>query len=395
MSNRNYIRSKVIELLLRRGHMTRPEGVRLFGVRAASLFEAIDSLKAEGVIREPERQGRRTGRRAPLLEFAPDHLWCVGLDFQEECTIGVVVNMAGEVQCTVERPSGGRETAEACWADIHRVIDELRECCGAAWSRVRGIGLADPGLVDRTQGVSLRAVNLPGWRDIPSRQTLEERYGLQASIWPDCAVHTYMEYVQRQEAIGGGSLFYMGLGTGVGGGFVRDGKCFYGDSNLAMEIGHVVVNPDGPLCQCGNRGCLEAYAGKNGIRRRVEETLSSGVNTLLALEDFSLARFAEAVRQDKAALLIATEAAEYVGRALSTLVTLLNPTWVVLGNELTAWGDLLLDAVRRNLASNCFPRALEGLHLEISTLPRTAAARGAALMLRNDLLCKEFSILSE
>ena len=392
MSNRSYIRSKVIERLLRRGQMTRPEAVRLFGVRAASLFEAIDSLKSEGVIVEPDRQGRRTGRRAPQLSFAPDHFWCVGIDFQEECTLGVVMDMAGEVKHTAERPSGGRDTAEACWADIHAVVDRLRSLCGDDWARVRGIGFADPGLVDRTHGVSLRAVNLPGWREIPSQQTLEERHGLKARIWPECAVHTYMEYVQRQEVIGGGSLFYMGLGTGVGGGFIRDGECFYGDSNLAMEIGHVVVNPDGPMCQCGNRGCLEAYAGKNGIRRRIEETLSSGVNTLLTLEDFSLARFAEAVRRDKAALLIATEAAEYVGRALSTLVTLLNPSWVVLGNELTALGDLLLDAVRRSLASNCFPRALQGLHLEISTLPRTDAARGAALMLRNTLLREEFAV---
>ena len=89
MSNRSLLQSQLIALLLRYGSVTRPECVRELGVRAASLLEAINALKASGLVVEPERHGRRTGRKAPRLELSPDHLWCAGVDFREEQVLGV------------------------------------------------------------------------------------------------------------------------------------------------------------------------------------------------------------------------------------------------------------------------------------------------------------------
>lgn len=392
MTNRETICQQLVSLLVEQGSTTRPQCIDRLGVRAASLLEAIDHLKTLGLLQEPSRVGMRTGRRAPRLEFAPDYFWTVGIDFQEERVLGVVSDLSGVARHSVEIPGRGRDTVEECWRDIHEAMGRLKKACGADWKRVRGIGFADPGLVDMTMGRSIRAVNLAGWRDVPTQRVLEERYGIPTKLWPECAVRTHAEYLQRRGRLEG-TLFYIGLGRGVGGGFIRNGECFFGDGNLAMEIGHVVVKPNGPLCQCGNRGCLEAFAGKNGIRRMVEETLRSDVNTSLDLQDFSLEKFVRCVKEDKPAYLIACEVSEYVGRALATVVTLLNPSCIVFGDELTGLGDLLLDTVRRNLEFYCFPGSLKNLSLEISTLPPGETAREAALLVRNDLLKKEFGRL--
>ena len=385
MSNRSMLQSQLIGLLLRYGAVTRPECVRALGVRPASLLEAINALKASGLVSEPERHSRRTGRRAPRLELSPDHLWCAGVDFREDRVLGVVADMAGNARFTAEVAGGSRATPAQCWAAIREALARLRAACGDEWSRVKGIGFADPGLVDIARGVSRRAVNLPGWRDIATTAELERAYGLPAGLWPECAVTTHMESLQRGRDFHG-SLFYLGMDNGIGGGFIRDGEVFFGDRNLAMEAGHIVVAPDGPLCQCGNRGCLEAIAGKNGIRRRIQETLASGVNTILTLEDFSIERFAACVPRDKAAHLIATELCESIGRALATVVTLLNPSCIVLRGGLTGLGDFLLANVRRVLTAYCFPGALEHLALEISALGPYDTARGAAILMRNQLL---------
>ena len=391
MSSLEALKSKIVGLILQRGSVTRPECQSQLGVRAASLLEAIDELKKCGVISEPERHGRRTGRKAPQLSLSADYFWTVGVEFRCNYVRGGVVDMSGRLLHSVMFEGGPRSCESDCWSDIYKAVNFLKEACGGDWNHVRGIGFADPGLGDIASGRSGRAVNIPGWRGIATRDILEREYGVPVGIWPECSAGTFMEYLKHGGEMHGG-LFYMGMDTGIGGGYIKDGHCFFGDGNLAMEVGHLVVKPDGPLCQCGNRGCLEAIAGKNGISRRVQETLQSGVNTSLSLEDFSITRFTECARSDKAAMLIATEICESLGNALSAVVTLLNPTYIILHGELTGLGDFLTDNVMRVLNTNCFPSSLEKLHLELSTLEEFDIVRGAALMLRNNILEKEFGI---
>ena len=153
-----------------------------------------------------------------------------------------------------------------------------------------------------------------------------------------------------------------------------------------MEIGHIVIAPNGPLCQCGNRGCLEAVAGETGIRRKIREVLNSGVDTELSLDNFSLAEFVECAKYDKAAKIIANEVCDSIGTALAVAVALLNPSMIVLSGELTRLGAVLTNAVSRSLSMNCFAGSLKDLRIELSTLAPIDTARGAALLMRNSLL---------
>lgn len=385
MRKKDRLGSEITEIFLMRGSASRPELIRETGARPATVLKAIDELKSEGLITEPGRTGVKTGRRAPLLQLNGDHLWTLGIDFQADEIIGVIADFRGEIMDCVEKTARRRGTPAACCEEIREVTELLKKQNAANWHRMKGIGFADPGLVDGENGISLRAVNIPGWENVKTGKWLSTEFGRPAGMWPECLVRTHMEYRTRAAAPPE-SLFHISLGDGVGGGFVKRGECFIGANNRAMEIGHVIVSPDGPLCQCGNRGCLEALAGINGIRRKVKEVIAGGVDTELALEDFSLERFVECSRRDKAARIIAGEICDNIGKALAVVVTLLNPSVIVLGGETAALGELLENEIRRILNSSCFRGSVEKLSIEFSTLDKTATALGAAILMRDKLV---------
>ncbi len=386
MSRKEHLRSEIINIFLMSGSIGRPDLIQRTGARAATVLKVIDELKAEGIITEPDRTGLKTGRRAPLLQLNSDHLWTLGIDFQTDRIIGALVNLKGEIIDSVEKPARQRGTPATCCEEIREVVNQLKQQNAGDWDKVKGIGFADPGLVDSENGISLRAVNIPGWENVKTGKWLSTEFRCSAVIWPECMVKTYMEYLTRYTAAPPESLFHISLGEGIGGGFIKYGECFIGANNRAMEIGHVIVAPEGPLCQCGNRGCLEALAGFNGIKRKVKEVINSGVDTELSLNDFTLQRFVECSRRDKAARIIAGEICTSIGTALATVVTLLNPSMIVLSGETAALGELLRNDIRRILNSSCFGGSVEKLQIEFSILDPQATARGAAILMRNKLL---------
>lgn len=137
--------------------------------------------------------------------------------------------MTGTVQATAELTALERNSLNACRNEIREILRRLREQLGEKWSLVKGIGFADPGLVDIEKGISIRAVNVPGWENAQTGKWLETENGVKARLWPECMVKTYMEYLSRlRREEPPKSLFHMGMDDGIGGGFIKDGRCFTG-----------------------------------------------------------------------------------------------------------------------------------------------------------------------
>ena len=386
MDRKGHIRQEILEELCHKGKLTRVEFSRRTGLRAATVFEVIDKLKAEGVISELERKGKRTGRVSPVISLNADHIWLVGIDFQFNRTIGLISNLNGETIVTAEVPGLSRNGIDACCGEIRTLIRMLKKKAGANWSKVKGVGFADPGMVDIGKGVSLKAVNISGWENFNTADWLLRETGISTRlIIPETLAGTFMEYHSRFPNPPP-SIFRLNTGTGIGGGFIKDGNLFVGDSCRGMEIGHLLIQPDGPLCQCGNRGCLEAIAGESGIRHRVEELIAKGVSTKLEIDKFSISAFCEAARHDKNARMLAYDISGKVSSALCTVVTMLNPSLIVIGGDLSKLGDILLQTINRDLSLYCLPGTADKLSVEISRLDEYAAAKGVALMLREKIL---------
>lgn len=386
MNRKSYIRQEILRELCHIGKLTRVEFSRRTGLRAATVFEVIDKLKAEGIISELERKGKRTGRVSPVISLNADRLWLVGMDFQFKKTVGLITNLNGEIIFSAEVPGQSRNGIDACCSEIRTLIRMLKKKAGTNWGKVKGIGFADPGMVDIRKGVSIKAVNISGWEDFKTADWLRRETGIAAElIIPEMLAATFMEYFSRFPNPPS-SMFRMNTGTGIGGGFIKNGNLFVGDSYRGMEIGHLVIQPEGPLCQCGNRGCLEAIAGESGIRQRVEELIAKGVSTKLDIENFSIGSFCEATRHDKNARMLAYDISGRISNALCTVVTILNPSLIVIGGELSRLGDILLQTINRDLSLYCLPGSADKLSVEISRLDEYAAAKGVALMLRERIL---------
>lgn len=388
MSRREHLQKLILRRLLFYGRTTRPELVALTGCRAATVFEAIDALKDSGMVVEPERRGKKTGRRAPELECNRFCAAFLGIELKPDGIIGVVTDSCGDTTESCEERFAV-PNADAARAGIDRCVTELRQRIGDRWELIKGVGFADPGIVDIDRNLAVRATGIPGWEDFAVGKWLAERYGVPAGIWSGRMVKTRMEYLARLSDAPE-SLFLLDTGSVVGGGFIKGGRLFVGSSYQAMEIGHLVVDKNGGVCSCGNRGCLETLINRQGILDSARRALDNGVATELAAEDFSIRRFVECAHRDKAARLIAGDISEHIGDALAAAVTLLNPAMIVVSGELAGLGSLLTDAIRRTLEKNCFAEAVRKLKLELSTLDIEDAARGAAMMMRDRVWNIEF-----
>ncbi len=388
MTRKESIKQALLKELCFSQQLTRLEFIKAHGIRAATVFSAVDELKKEGLICEPDRKGVKTGRKSPLLKLNAPYARFVGLELQPRKLAGVIIDTSGKIITQAVLNLDDSPDARKLMLAMDQILLRLKSQMDCDWQEIKGVGFADPGLVDIKNKISLRAVNVPDWQNIETGRILRQMTACQENlVVPETMAKTFAEYYNRCPEPPQ-SLFQMSLGTGIGGGFVKNGELFIGDNHRGMEIGHIVISSDGPLCQCGNRGCLEAIAGEAGIKRKISELITNGVDTKLNLDNFSLGNFVEAVKQDRAAMMLANDVCESISLGLATVIALLNPSTIVLSGELTKLGSVLTDTIKRILSTHCFLGALEKLSLEISTLDEYATARAVALMCRNQLILK-------
>jgi len=392
---RNFIARSIIESVLRRGSATRQDILADLAIRPATLFAVIRELTAHRVLCEPERKGKKTGRRASPILFDPQYGLFLGLDVDVDHTSGVCLDAQACVRAISRADTSGIRTADNVKNEIRHILADLRRSLDQDWTRVKGIGFADPGLTDPWNGVSLKAVNVQGWKDLPTRAWLREETGLDSVVYPAATARAYAELMARTPTPPA-SLFHAQLDVGIGGGFVKDESLFIGDSFCAMELGHIIIQENGPLCQCGNHGCLEALAGLAAIRRRVEELNRRGVHTALRAEGLSFAHVCDCVRQqDKAACSLIQDIGECIGAGVAAVITILNPACIVCSGGLATLGEQLLDPIRRVIARRCFREVVDCLELSTSSLPAEATAQGAALIMRRESLLGVAGTLTE
>jgi glucokinase len=248
------------------------------------------------------------------------------------------------------------------------------------------VGIGAAGLIDVRRGVLLSSPNL-AWREVPLRERIRERFGLPVTVDNDATAGAWAESRVGASRDHEDSLF-VGVGTGIGGGIVAGGRLIRGAYGLAGEIGHVIVEPDGPRCGCGNRGCWEQVASGLAIsragRRAVEEHPDSAIARLA--EGDPLRATGELVTSaaregDGVAVRILSEVGRRLGEGVAGLVNVLDPEIVVVGGGAAAAGELLLGAAR-----HAFQEAVEGADVrpEVPIVPAAlgndAGAIGAALL---------------
>jgi glucokinase len=273
------------------------------------------------------------------------------------------------------------------------VVECVNSVCAQAGVKpeeVGGIGIGAPGTLDFDKGAVLFAPNIH-WRNVPLRALLEKEVGIRTFVDNDVNLgtlgeHTYGAGRGTQDAIG---IF---VGTGIGGGIIIGGKLFYGFNKTAGEIGHMVLQPGGPKCGCGNRGCLEAIASRTAIVRRIWKAIQKGKKSVVAdlverESQIVSSVLAEAVRKrDKLTLRSLQKAARYIGIAVGSLINVINPEMVILGGGvIEALGPLMLRTIRTYAEKNSFPHCFRGIKICAAKLGDDAGILGGAALVLSRL----------
>ncbi len=363
-------RNLVLKTIFEHDSISRAEIARKTQLTRATVSELVNELLAEGIVEEVGTGASIGGKSPILLSLVPDSRFLIGVNLAQDHFIASVVNLRGEIKETVQVPALRHNPEET----LALVIDMLERLLANNWRPIVGIGIGAPGLIHTRQGIVLRAVNLD-WENFPLAHLLEERFHLPVSILNDSQATAIGEFVYGKQP-SRSNLVVVNIRHGIGAGILINGRLFQGDGSAAGEIGHVVVRPDGEVCRCGKRGCLETIASAGAVIRRTGTTSLSE-----ALERWE--------HGDPALQSIITEAGNALGEALAHLVGALNIHCIVLTGEMTRFGEAWLDTVRQSMQKTAFHPLVQDTCLEIGTLDYRACILGAAafMVLENyDLL---------
>ena len=261
---------------------------------------------------------------------------------------------------------------------LERLISLLDEIWPKA-NAIAAIAIAAPGYLDSQNGVVISAPNIPGWTNLPLSKTLNERFQVPVYLGNDANLAALGEW---KFGIGKGhdNLLYLTISTGIGGGLIINNHLVNGSGGLAAEFGHVVAVPDGPMCNCGKRGHIEAVASGTAIARYVKEKVEQGIPSTFTKGSTPTAKEIAAAAKDGDPLSI--EAFElagyYLGRTIADFLHILNPSMLILGGGVTRSGDLILLPLKKSLQDHIIsPEYIKELKIVTASLGDDAGLLGA------------------
>ncbi|MBU4490672.1 MAG: ROK family protein [Actinobacteria bacterium] len=308
---------------------------------------------------------------------------CVlGIDIGGTKIAVAAVDAGGEMLVEGEFPSPSRDgdaMVEAFGSLIGREFDRYRE----KGLDVRAVGIAAAGYILQGEGILLESPNI-AWRMVPLRQIAVEVTGLPAFLDNDANGAAAGERFVGA-ARGVDDFVYLTLGTGVGGGVYVGGKPLRGHRGMGAELGHIVIDPNGPVCGCGHRGCLEVFASGTALGREAAGVVAGDTDSVLLemaggeagrITGKMVSRAAE--RGDRAALRAYEIWSGYLGMGIVDLIHIFDPELVVLGGGVSESGHLFIDSVRRAVSERGIASLVEGVRIVLSELGNEAGVVGAA-----------------
>jgi glucokinase len=313
----------------------------------------------------------------------------VGLDIGGTKVLAAVYDARNELQGRFKLKTRDAEGDMDFFARVRETVDGALADAGLTKKGIAGIGVGCPGPLDPFAGVILEPPNLP-LRDFPLKRRLEKQFNVPVLVDNDVNVGTYGEYCY---GAGRGYQHVVGifLGTGVGGGLVLDGRLFRGGTGGAGEIGHMVIDSSGPVCGCGQRGCLEAFTSRLSLARdAATAAFRGGAPTILAEAGTDLAKIrSKALRRaykagDPAVVALIERAADALGRGMASVANLLNPQVFVLGGGLIdALADPIVAVAEASMRDHAMTSITDGIMVAPAALGDYAVPIGGAAMIRD------------
>src|ERR1700754_4925789 len=371
-SLRRLNRLRVIRALRDEGHISRADIARRTGLSRSTVSSLVADLQADGLVVERPEPGSAhgaQGSRPPiLLSFDASAGAAVGVDFGHNHLRVAVSDLASTILSERKQPlDTDHDAQEGLEMAAELVVQTLAEA-GVTKETVIGAGMGLPGPVDQGEGVVGSSAILPGWIGMGAAKELRKRLDVPVMVDNDANLGALAEaaFGAGRDA---GDLIYLKISSGIGAGLILNGRLYRGSAGLAGELGHVLVNPDGIVCRCGNRGCLETVAATGALVDLLRR--SHG-------DDLTVATMIELAAQgDAGCRRVIGDAGRALGQVVATLLNVLNPEMLIVGGDLAAAGDLLLDGIRESVARAALPETSRGAQLVAGVLGERAQVLGA------------------
>lgn len=286
---------------------------------------------------------------------------------------------------TLSVPTLSREGHDAVMERIAGLVLDTISASGLQKNQVQGVGIGVPGMLDLEKGLVLFLPNLPGnWPNVPLQATITTRTGLPVSLLNDVRAITLGEW-RFGAGRGADTMACFAIGTGIGGGLVINGKLHLGIGGTAGELGHQTIDPNGPICGCGNHGCLEAFASGPAIAAMGIKAVIQGRTTSLgSMVNFDLNRItAELISEaalagDAVAKEIYDQAGTYIGIGAANVLVAVAPRKIVIAGGIAAAGDLLLSPIRRTIKDRVSLVPVDKVEVVQASLGNNAGVMGLA-----------------
>jgi N-acetylglucosamine repressor len=343
-------RQIVLNLIREFQPISRAELARRMNVRRAALTAIVRDLIAAGDVEETGTAIAARGRRPTLMRIRTTDRTALAVDVRPGATVVALVDYGGKVleRTTFDTPSDPGDLSRALGICLRGMIDRLAGT--PVGDGCQGIGIVVPGMVDKRSGRVLYAPRL-GWRDVPLRDAITEVTGLEVHVEsaPIACALARLWSVTRTRTVN--NFVYVSVSDGVGVGIVNRGEVLRGETHTAGEFGHVSLDPGGPLCACGKRGCWEAFSANSATVARY--TSAIGGKGAATIEEI----VRRAKEDEPAARDAVIETGHQIGRGLAAVVNALNPKRIYIGGEVTAAWDLIEEPIREELTKNTLTEA--------------------------------------
>lgn len=308
----------------------------------------------------------------------------LGVDLGGTKILTAVANSQGKMlsrdHSITPAQKGHKAVIQSILESVHRALGRA----DVAISDLIVVGVGAPGLLNPETGILFTSPNLPGWRDVPLRDIIQEKLGKKTFLINDANAAALGEFYFGA-ARGARNFIYITISTGIGGGIVIDGKIYSGAIGAAGEVGHMTVDDDGPICNCGNRGCWETLASGTALAREARHRIEEGVRTsILEYADGDVEKvnpqvINSAARQgDSLAKELIGRTGYYVGVGLANLVNIFNPELIVIGGGLSNIGDMLFEPAFKVAGERAYKEAFQAVRFASAELGRNSGVLGAA-----------------
>lgn len=385
-TNNKALKLKILNIIRNEGPCTKQKIAIKLSLNITTISNLINNLcKDSNLLIEMGDANSSGGRKPRLYQINEKIGYIVGINIGSKNTIIIISSLLGNIISSLIEKTDFEKNGDEIIDQVVTLTNKLILETNINKKDILGFGVGVSGCIDARDGYILFCPYINGLKDLPLKSILESKFN--SSVFIDDSVRC-MAVAEKKFGFGKdyNNFIFVGIGKGIGSGIYIDGKIYRGDIGAVGEIGHVTVKEDGPVCSCGNRGCLEIIASETGIIRRAFEGIENGIHTSISPDNVTVESISKAAEEgDKFAYDIINKTGEYIGIAISTELNLFGSDLVVLGGSVSKSGEILFSAINRTIKLRALNAITKRVKIIRTELDRRIPAIGAAVNITDEL----------